>query len=101
EANRTSPRQPAAPAPWPNAVPSAAPPAAAPPATEPSAAAPPAAEPPTADQPVPVLPVGAVPSAVAASPGKLTVGRRMATMATSALVAMRLRRPSRQEEPKR
>jgi hypothetical protein len=42
-----------------------------------------------------------VPSAAAAAPEKMPVGRRMATMATSALVAMRLRRPSRQEEPKR
>jgi serine/threonine protein kinase len=101
EANQAPPRQPAAPDPWPHVGPSAVPPATAPPTTEPSAAAPPAAEPPTADQPVPVLPVGAVPSAAAAAPEKMPVGRRMATMATSALVAMRLRRPSRQEEPKR
>ena len=69
------------------------------------AAAPPT-ETPTADQAAPVLSRGAVPSAMApaaAAPGseKIPVGRRMATIATSALVAMRLRRPSRREEPKR
>jgi len=101
EANQAPPHQPAVPDPWPRVAPSAAPPAGVPPATEPSAAARPAAEPPTADQPVPVLPVGAVPSVTAASPEKIPVGRRMATMATSALVAMRLRRPGRQEERKR
>jgi serine/threonine protein kinase len=104
------PSQPAAPDPWPYA----APPAAAPPA----AAA--ATDLPTADQLTPVLPLGAVPSAMAPAapapapspppapapapapaPEKIPVGRRMATIATSALVAMRLRRPSRQEEPKR
>jgi hypothetical protein len=57
-----------------------------------------------------VLPPGAVPSAMApaaAAPAaaapvaeKIPVGRRMATIATSALVAMRLRRPSRREKPK-
>ena len=69
-------------------------------------AAAPATEAPTADQAVPVLPRGAAPSAmapaaVAPAPEKIPVGRRMATIATSALVAMRLRRPSRREEPKR
>ena len=37
----------------------------------------------------------------ARAPEKIPVSRRMATIATSALVAMRLRRPSRQEGPKR
>ena len=86
------PRQPAARDPWPHV----APPAAAPAATET----------PTADQSAPALTPGAVPSAMApagATPAreKIPVSRRMATIATSALVAMRLRRPSRQEEPKR
>ena len=112
--NPAPPRRPAAPAPWPHAAPSAASPSAA----APSAAA--AATAPTADQPTPVLPLGAVPSALAPSamapaamapaapapapspaPEKIPVGRRMATIATSALVAMRLRRPGRQEERKR
>ncbi len=71
-----------------------------------SAAALTATETPTADQSAPALTPGAVPSAVApaaATPAreKIPVSRRMATIATSALVAMRLRRPSRQEEPKR
>jgi hypothetical protein len=62
---------------------------------------------PTADQPTPALPLGAAPSAMAPAaapapaPAKIPVGRRMATIATSALVAMRLRRPSRQDEHKR
>jgi serine/threonine protein kinase len=75
----------------------------------PAAAA--ATEMPTADQPTPLLPPGTVPSAMASAaapapstspaPEKIPVGRRMATIATSALVAMRLRRPGRQEERKR
>jgi len=89
-----SPSRPAAPAPWPHAAPSAA------------AAA---TEMPTADQPTPVRPLGAAPSAMAPAaapapapaPAKIPVARRMATIATSALVAMRLRRPSRQDEHKR
>jgi eukaryotic-like serine/threonine-protein kinase len=98
--NPAPPRYPAAPSPWPRAVPSAAAPSAAVAATEI----------PTADQPALVLPLGAVPSARASAaappapslaPEKIPVGRRMATIATSALVAMRLRRPSRQEERKR
>jgi serine/threonine protein kinase len=107
EANQAPARQPAASALWPDVVPSAAAPsaaapsAAAPSATAPSAAERPTAEPPTADQPAPALSSGAAPAAAAAAPEKITVGRRMATMATSALAAMRLRRPSRQEEPKR
>ena len=77
----------------------------------PSAAAPAATEAPTTDQPAPVLPRVAAPSAPApAAPApavaapvskKVPMGRRMATIATSALAAMRLRRPSRREEPKR
>jgi len=83
-----TPRQPAAPAPWPHVAPSAA------------------TEAPTADQPALALPLGAVPSAVAPAaatpaPEKIPVSRRMATIATSALAAMRLRRPGRQEEPRR
>jgi len=95
------PRQPAAPAAWPHVAPSDA---------APSAAAVAATETPTADQPVPVLPHGAVPSAVrpsavapapAPAPEKIPVSRRVAAIATSALVAMRLRRPSRRAEPER
>jgi serine/threonine protein kinase len=109
----------AAPAPA-TAPPVTAPPATAPPVTAPPAAAAPAADTPTADtpttdSPIPVLPAGAVPSSAwpsaavpsAATPGpatpapeKVPVGRRMATIATSALVAMRLRRPGRPDEPK-
>jgi serine/threonine protein kinase len=81
-------------------------PAPAPPAAGPLAAEPAATEPPTADSPAPVLPSAAVPSAAvpapaAPAPEKVPVGRRMATIATSALVAMRLRRPGRPAEPKR
>jgi serine/threonine protein kinase len=91
--------QPAAPDPWPHVAPSAATPASA------AAAELAATEMPTADQPAPALP-GAVPSAVAPAapapaPERIPVSRRMVTIATSALVAMRLRRPSRQDEPKR
>jgi eukaryotic-like serine/threonine-protein kinase len=101
--NPAPPSRLAAPAPWPHAAPSAAAPSAAAAATEM----------PTADQPTPPLPLGAMPSAAApaaaparapapaAAPEKIPVGRRMATIATSALVAMRLRRPSRQDGPKR
>jgi eukaryotic-like serine/threonine-protein kinase len=109
EANQAPPSQPAAAAPWPNVA--ARPAAAPPPAAVPSAAGPLAAEPaatdlPTADSPAPVLSAGAVPSAAvpapaAPAPEKVPVGRRMATIATSALVAMRLRRPGRPAEPKR
>ena len=109
EANQAPPRQPAAAAPWPNvaARPAAEPPpAAVPSAAGPLAAEPAATEPPTADSPAPVLSAGAVPSAAvpapaAPAPEKVPVGRRMATIATSALVAMRLRRPGRPAEPKR
>ena len=54
------------------------------------------------------MPAAGVPSAAASAPAaqaqapeKVPVGRRMATIATSALVAMRLRRPGRPDEPKR
>ena len=92
EPNPAPPRQPA-PAHWPHIAPSPAAPSRA----APSAAAP-ATETPTADQAAPVLSRGAVPSAMAPAaaapaPEKIPVGRRMATIATSALVAMRLRRP--------
>jgi serine/threonine protein kinase len=123
EPGEARPRQPAAPDPWPHAArpaappPATAPPVTAPPVTAPPAAAAPAADTPTADtpttdSPIPVLPIGAVPSAAvpsaatpgpaaaAAAPEKVPVGRRMATIATSALVAMRLRRPDRPDEPK-
>jgi serine/threonine protein kinase len=96
------------------------PPVTAPPVTAPPAAAAPAADTPTADtpttdSPIPVLPIAAVPSSAVPSaavpstatpgpatpaPDKVPVGRRMATIATSALVAMRLRRPGRPDEPK-
>ena len=64
----------------------------------PRAAAPCAASPadsPTADSPVSAVPVPAAKPAEAPASEKVTVGRRVATIATSALVAMRLRRPSR------
>jgi eukaryotic-like serine/threonine-protein kinase len=59
-----------------------------------------AADPPTADSPIPVMPVPPARPAEAPAAGKIPVGRRVATMATSALVAMRLRRPPGQPEPK-
>ena len=85
-------RRPAAPAPWPHAASSAAAPSAAA-----SSAAVAATEMPTADQPAAAAPV----PSPSPAPEKIPVGRRMATIAASALVAMRLRRPSRQEERKR
>jgi serine/threonine protein kinase len=123
EANQVPPREPAAPSAWPHvARPAAQPPAAQPPAGAPPAIDTPAVDTPTADAPSPVLPPGMVPSAAmpsAAMPAvgvssaaapvpaaqaqaseKVPVGRRMATIATSALVAMRLRRPGRPDEPK-
>jgi serine/threonine protein kinase len=82
------PRQPAAPAP-------------------PASGAPAATDSPTADQPALVRPPGAAPSAVGpavATPAhetpaheKIPVSRRMITIATSALVALRRRRPSRRD----
>jgi serine/threonine protein kinase len=82
------PRQPAAPAP-------------------PASGAPAATDSPTAVRPAPVRSPGAAPSAVrraVATPAhetpaheKIPVSRRMATIATSALVALRLRRPRRRD----
>ncbi len=86
EASQVPPRPPTAPDPWPHV---------ARPAAEPLAAASPATDTPTADAPSPVLPVGADPASE-----KVPVGRRMATIATSALAAMRLRRPGRPGEHK-
>jgi serine/threonine protein kinase len=97
--NRVSPRIPASPGPG-SPVPASPPPAV-------PVAAQAAAEPPTADSPaprmgIPWMPAPAAPtsgtSAQAAPPqatatSKIPVGRRVAAMATSALVAMRLRRP--------
>jgi serine/threonine protein kinase len=118
EANQVPPREPAAPSAWPHvARPAAQPPAAQPPAGAPPAIDTPAVDTPTADAPSPVLPPGMVPSAAMPAVGvssaaapvpaaqaqaseKVPVGRRMATIATSALVAMRLRRPGRPDEPK-
>jgi serine/threonine protein kinase len=59
-------------------------------APQPPAPQPPAPQPPA---PQPATPGTATPEA----PAKVAVGRRMATLATSALSAMRLRRPSRRE----
>jgi serine/threonine protein kinase len=100
-------RQPTPPS---QAVPS---PAASPgPASAVAPAGPRAADPPTADGPVPstsaVAPHSSAPRPAASQPSasgtvaeessaKRPVGRRMATMATSALAAMRLRRSSRRE----
>ncbi len=67
------PRQPASRSPW-------------------RSAAPPAAEPPTTDAPVPAMPVLAAPPAPPPAPAKQPVRGRMATIATSAMAALRLRR---------
>jgi len=95
---------------WQSGSHSSLPPASRPAAPHPAPARP-ATEAPTADQPNPVISHRAVPSVVAPAPAvpapappapeKIKVGRRMAAIATSALVAMRLRRPNRQAEPKR
>jgi eukaryotic-like serine/threonine-protein kinase len=58
-------------------------------------AEPPNAEPPTADAPVPAMPVLAAPPAEPSAPAKQPVSRRMATIATSAMAALRLRRSNR------
>ncbi len=92
EANPVPPRQPAPPPPGP---PAANPPSANPPSANPPIANPPSANPPSAESPAPVAPVPAAQPAAVPPPGKIPVGRRVATIATSALVAMRLRRPSR------
>jgi serine/threonine protein kinase len=86
---------------------SAAPAAAATPAGWPYAARPgagsPAAAPAAADDtdaPTADSPSSAPPAAPAPAPEKVPVGRRMATIATSALAAMRFRRSSRPADPK-
>jgi serine/threonine protein kinase len=85
-----APATPAAPAGWPYAArPSAGSPAAAP------SAAPAVTDAPTADSPSSAPPAGPTPA-----PEKVPVGRRMATIATSALAAMRFRRSSRPADPK-
>ena len=61
----------------------------------PPPSAPPVADSPTAESPVSAVPVPAARPAEAPAAEKVTVGRRVATIATSALVAMRLRRPGR------
>ena len=102
EANRVRPRQPAPPPPAPRAAnpptanpPTANPPTANPATANPATANPPTADSPTADSPASVVPVPAAQPAAAPASEKVPVGRRVATIATSALVAMRLRRPSR------
>jgi serine/threonine protein kinase len=86
---------------------SAAPAAAATPAGWPYAARPgagsPAAAPAAADvtdAPTADSPSSAPPAVPTPAPGKVPVGRRMATIATSALAAMRFRRSSRPADPK-
>jgi len=80
-------RPPVSPSPWS----SAAAPVTGPPAE------PPAAERPTADAPVPVMPFPAAQPAETPvpAPAKQPVSRLMATIATSAMAALRLRRPHR------
>jgi serine/threonine protein kinase len=56
---------------------------------------PPAPEPPTAESLAPEVPAPKAPVPAAPGSGKIPVGRRMATLAASALVAMRRRRPGR------
>ena len=53
------------------------------------------AEPPTADAPAPAIPAPETPVPEPPGPRKVPVGRRMATIAASAIVAMRRRRPGR------
>ena len=53
------------------------------------------AEPPTTDAPAPALPAPETPVSEPPGPRKIPVGRRMATIAASAIVAMRRRRPGR------
>jgi serine/threonine protein kinase len=67
-----------------------------------SPAAPTVNEAPTADSPSAAPPAGPVPAPENAvrAPGKVPVGRRMATIATSALAAIRLRRSGRPADPK-
>jgi serine/threonine protein kinase len=56
---------------------------------------PPSPGPPTAEPPVPEVPVPEPPAPEAQGTGKIPVGRRVATIAASALVAIRRRRPGR------
>ncbi len=122
EVSRVAPRQPAWPFPEPRASESLSsePPGSEPPGSESLSSEPPgseppgseslsseflSSEPPTVDSPAPVMPVPAAPAAAAhpataSASAKIPVGRRVATMATSALVAMRLRRPPGQPGPK-
>jgi len=98
------PRQPTSPSPWlAGASAAAEPPLAEPPLAEPPTAEPPIAEaipepstePPTTDAPIPSMLVPTTPPAEATATGRQPVGRRMATIATSAMAALRLRRPNR------
>jgi serine/threonine protein kinase len=71
-----------------------------PPTTEPPTAEPPTAESPTAESPFPETLTPEAPPPVAPAPEtpgtrKVPVGRRVATIAASAIVAMRRRRPGR------
>jgi eukaryotic-like serine/threonine-protein kinase len=68
--------------------------------SSPSAPEPPTTEPPTADSPTPETPVSepvspVAPASEAPDSGKVPVGRRVATIAASAIVAMRRHRPGR------
>jgi serine/threonine protein kinase len=92
-------RQPTPPS---QAVPSPAAPPGPESAAAPASVAPRATEPPTADGPIPGISASgprpsASRSAASEAAEKKPVGRRVATMATSALAAMRLRRSSRRE----
>jgi eukaryotic-like serine/threonine-protein kinase len=60
----------------------------------PSVPEPPGTEMPTAESPLPQVAAPQAPGPVAADTGRIPVGRRVATLATSALVALHLRRPS-------
>ena len=91
----TPPAAPAAPAGWPYA----ARPAAGSPAAGSPAAGSAVTDAPTADSPSSAPPASPTP-VPGKAPEKVPVGRRMATIATSALAAMRFRRSSRQADPK-
>jgi serine/threonine protein kinase len=97
------PSPPPAPVGWPYAArPSAGSPAAGSPAAAP-AAAPAVTDAPTADSPSSAPPAGPTPAPEKVpeqAPEKVPVRRRMATIAMSALAAMRFRRSSRQADPK-
>ena len=96
-ANRVLPRDPSLLAP--QQPPLHHPPLQQPPLQQPAAQQP-GTESPTADSPAPPSLIAQPPAPQPSAPeptgtGKIPVGRRMATLAASALVAMRLRRPSR------